>query len=87
VKTNLKSFSWNELTRSLEYYRDQYIELERVKTFALPDTEVLEASIDYSDLKNIFIFRMLRDIRTLDRQVQVVNNEIARRRKLIGVMG
>lgn len=84
TRNNLANFSWYDLTRSLRYYRDQYKEMERVQK-AL-GIEKLEINIDFEDLKNILILRMQRDLRNLDRQVQVVNNEITRRNLLVGVI-
>lgn len=84
MEKNLANFSWSDLKRSLAYYRDQYRELARVqKALEIPK---LQPNIDYEDLKNILIMRMQRDVRNLDRQVQVVKNEINRRYQLIGWM-
>lgn len=80
----LSNWTWKALLDVLSVYAEQLSEIRRLANSVGIDT--LQPDIDYPDLKNIFIFRALRDIRRLDQQIEVVQLEIARRQKLIGVM-
>jgi len=45
------------------------------------------ASIEYSDEENLLFLRFWRDVARLNSEIEVLDREIARRNKLIGVMG
>lgn len=43
--------------------------------------------IEYGDAENIFFIRFWQDVVRINEQLKVLDREIARRNKLIGVMG
>lgn len=85
MKTPLSSWSWGDITRVYKSFSDQYQEIDRVSKSV--GIRKLEVNIDYLDLKNIFILRALRDVRKIEAHIAVLDAEIARRNKLIGVIG
>lgn len=82
---NLSRWSWAEIQAVYATFVHQYQEIERISKSC--GIEKMEINIDYPDLKNIFILRALRTMRKIDRHVAVLDAEIARRNKLIGVIG
>lgn len=85
MNPTLAKWSWQDIQKVYATLGAQYTEFNRIKaTFGL---EELKLNINYPDLKNIFIIRALRDIKRLDLQIAALDKEIARRNKLLGVMG
>lgn len=80
----LANWTWGALINVMSVYSKQLKEIQRLSNSV--GIERLEIDIDYPDLKNIFILRALRDVKRLDQQVAVVQQEIARRQSLVGVL-
>lgn len=92
--SNLRSVSWQTLTDLLMVYGEQLINYQEVaKTFKI-DLPITSNSIvkvvprrQKNSLEYDFIRRFILGIQSIYAQVDVVNREISRRNKLIGVMG
>lgn len=82
---NLSKWSWADIQAVYATFAHQYKEIERLTKAC--GIEKLEMNIDYPELKNIFIIRALRSIKQIDKHVAILDKEIDRRNKLIGVMG
>jgi hypothetical protein len=83
MRGNLQSWSWGDITRiyailggMLEQYNGVH---QRIK--------VPKPNIKYSDHENIFFLRFWGDVRRINEQLQALDAEIARRNRLIGVIG
>lgn len=81
----LSKWSWGDITRVYASFTEQYQEVQRVSNAC--GIQKLEVNIDYSDLKNIFILRALRQVRKIEAHIAALDAEIARRNSLIGVIG
>lgn len=83
MQGNLQSWSWGDiqsiyaiLGRMLGEYNGVH---QRIN--------VPTARIEYSDHENIFFLRFWGDVRRINDQIKCLDREIARRNRLIGVMG
>lgn len=86
----LIKWSWQEIFAVYKIYGDQLIEYKRIaETFDLELPVRIKPGelIGYSDEKVAFIDRWLGDVIKVNRYIDVLDQEIARRNKLIGVMG
>ena len=84
MRGNLQSWSWRDIQLVYKHIGGQMFNLLGIKKrLNLPNT--IDAF--YPDDLNIMIIRMNRDADWFDDQLKVLDKEIARRYKLIGVIG
>lgn len=77
---NVNSWSWQDIQK---VYKAMGNLLDNYKRINLPEA----IDIKLSDRENLFIIDCHRSIDRIDQQLTVLDKEISRRNKLIGVMG
>lgn len=79
----LSSWSWGKIQKTyliLGIYLQEYKNVKERVAIPAPN-------IKFNDQENIFLIRFNNEIRRVDAMLQLLDNEIARRNSLIGVMG
>lgn len=80
----LQSWSWKEIQDVYKIYGSQLKEYEAIyKRMGVPR----HVDINLPDGDNVFILRFWSDIKKLDLYLGLLDQEIARRNSLVGVMG
>lgn len=83
MRGSLQSWSWHDIQSIygiLGHMLGHYDGIN--KRVGIP-----QAHIKYSDRENLFFLRFWRDVHCINEQIKCLDREIARRNKLIGVMG
>lgn len=86
VKSNLASWSWQDIIRLYRAYGEQVQEYQRIKKSVQMEWQgrgMNELSFAAFDFDNYF----RESVQRLDAQIHVLDLEIARRNNLIGVIG
>ena len=84
MRGNLQSWSWRDIQAIYKIIGSQLQEYYAHSVrCGIPKT----IDIDFSDENNIFIIRFHQDVDRLGDQIDALDQEIARRNNLIGVMG
>lgn len=83
TKSNLASWSWKDIQ---DVYTSIGLVLQSYQLIGMR-IEIPQAHIDRTDEENTFILRWHTDIKRCDAQLAALDAEIARRNKLLGVMG
>lgn len=84
MKNSLSNWSWDEITRAYWAFGSLLEEYAGYKKRCnIPE----QIRIMYSDDENIFIMQFNKDIKRIDANLAELDKEIARRNKLIGVVG
>jgi hypothetical protein len=77
------SWSWQTITAVYRVLSDRLKEYNEFHQ----RINIPHASIEYSDEENLLFLQFWRDVARLNSEIEVLDREIARRNKLIGVMG
>ena len=87
MEPSLKTWKTNDLFRFHRIYSNQIREMDRIRQSLGLEIRDMEMRIEYPDLKNIFIARFNRDMKKAISYVDVLNAEIKRRSKMVGMLG
>lgn len=79
---SLEAWSWKEIINLYKLYGEMLIEFERLeKSINPPKPHIL-----FDDELNAFLMKFWGDVNQINRNVEALDREIARRNKLIGVI-
>lgn len=83
MRGNLQSWSWRDIIVIYSIIGDMLSEYNGIhQRIGVP-----KPNIKNSDQENIFFIRFWRDVKRLEEQLSVLDAEITRRNRLIGVVG
>lgn len=78
----LSAWSWNDIHLLYFVYSQMFLELNEIhKRVNFP-----KPSFDFEDAVNSYLMRFWREVTRIDQQLEVLDIEIARRKKLVGVV-
>lgn len=80
----LMAMSWQDIISLYKVYGEMVMQYKGYKERCQIPSSI---KVQFGDLENMFVLQFNREVKRLDAQINVLDKEIARRNKLIGVMG